>query len=105
MKLLPPLSEPPPNGTPVGLIARKFIVTQSFQTSKGVGDTVRAHAAVELLRPGNAIRPAESRRERPEVGEVTSLGAVQDREDLARGEVLGCERWDAIDLLEWKQGW
>jgi hypothetical protein len=59
---------------------------------------VLAHAAVELLGPANALRPPESRRERPQIGEVTSLRAVQDREDLAGGEVLGRQRWDAIDL-------
>lgn len=41
----------------------------------------------------------------PEIGEVASLTAVQDREDLACGDVFGPECWDAVDLLEREQGW
>jgi hypothetical protein len=73
------------------LIARKFVVTELFETSEAGGNVVLAHPAVELLRPGNALHPPELRRERPEISEVASLDAVQDREDPARCKVLGGE--------------
>lgn len=85
--------------------ARQFVVTESFETCEGVGDVVLAHAAVELLCPSDARRPPKSRRERPEVSEVPSLRAVEDREYLAGGKVLGGESWNAIDLLQWEQWW
>ncbi len=99
-----PAHEPRPDGGSFRRKARQLVVTESFETCEGLSDVMLAHTVVELLCPANALRPPESRRARPEIGEVASLGAVQDREDLACGEVLGRQRWDAIDLLKWKQG-
>ena len=104
MRLPRPLGEPSSDCGPFEFSAWQFIVTEPFEARESVGDVVLAHAAVELLCPGDALRQPESRRERPEIGEVSSLCAVQDCEDLAGGQVLGGESWDATDLLQWEQG-
>ena len=98
-----PVREPDSCRLALGRGAREFSVAESFETVEGVSNVVLAPAAVELLGPANAFRPPESRRERPKIGEVSSLRSVQDRKDLAGGEVLDRQRWDAIDLLEWEQ--
>ena len=85
------------------VIERECHPWQSVDPRQHLGEHLRIEAPVLLLREVEQPVGSVARDDRQEIGEVASLGASEQREELVHGELFSGKQRKAEPLLDWEQ--